>query len=1355
MNNINTSFKKIYFLLILTSLFFLISINKTHSEEKIGTIVSLKNEVFAINAEGEKRLLNLYDEILLQDEILTNELSTVTAQYNDSSTIIIKELSSFKVTDFNITGLKDIFIGVVEKGSVIIESGKIAKKNDGSMTIVLPTMTLNVKGTRFNIENNPDGTSEVSLAEDSFGNVGTISISSEGEVKTLFDTDQVISVNTETGISERPKTDDEKQELVNVSNDLIKASSIDENVIQKNLEEKLLNGSLLDANGDGVIDVSDIDIIKEGIKLEKQEKLDFIVDNSTGDNTEFLSQVLNQSDETSIGQSMDKIFESNNDLLTSVITNLASEDNTFLTTSNSETNNAIKEKIYTQMLNDFDNDNNNIALIGNIISKSDGATVERMVNFVEISDANNEGSSLSLQVLSSVADSTSFYNVDFGGEEQAQIDRLMETAVFSAANSEDGAMLLANIMSKGSEESVYMMMDTIGQVGETFTDSTLALEVLSSMADNESFEDMNFEGEGQAQFDQMMEDAVFSAATSEDGAMMLGNMMANGSEESMGMMMDTIGKVGKTFTDSTLALEVLSSMADNESFEDMNFEGEGQAQFDQMMEDAVFSAATSEDGAMMLGNMMANGSEESMGMMMDTIGQVGETFTDSTLALEVLSSMADNESFEDMNFEGEGQAQFDQMMEDAVFSAATSEDGAMMLGNMMANGSEESMGMMMDTIGKVGKTFTDSTLALEVLSSMADNESFEDMNFEGEGQAQFDQMMEDAVFSAATSEDGAMMLGNIITKSDAATVGTMLDSIATVSAKDSNSTLAAQVLSEVATTAVTNNIYFDTEKMNQFNDLVDTVAFTNTTTTADDDAAAALALATANIAEDDAADLYDASGFAFAPPYYHKDTGTIYNDDGLDKNGNSMPSSGNSMITYDAAGFNMETPYYHKDTGTIYDSDGYDKYGNSQGGGSVAWTTTQGDFPSTLTKGTGITSISLSASGVGTISYTYSGTLPDGLDLMTGSVSGTPSTVQAATSVTITATDEDNNTSNLAVNFPAVTAGGSVAWTTTQGDFPSTLTKGTGITSISLSASGVGTISYTYSGTLPDGLDLMTGSVSGTPSTVQAATSVTITATDEDNNTSNLAVNFPAVTAGGSVAWTTTQGDFPSTLTKGTGITSISLSASGVGTISYTYSGTLPDGLDLRTGSVSGTPSTVQAATSVTITATDEDNNTSNLAVNFPAVTAGGSVAWTTTQGDFPSTLTKGTGITSISLSASGVGTISYTYSGTLPDGLDLMTGSVSGTPSTVQAATSVTITATDEDNNTSNLAVNFPAVTAGGTYNAKGFSNSSPFKHQNGTAYDSDGRDYQGYNEAGYNSEGMSSADPPIYNSAYDVSPA
>ena len=56
-----------------------------------------------------------------------------------------------------------------------------------------------------------------------------------------------------------------------------------------------------------------------------------------------------------------------------------------------------------------------------------------------------------------------------------------------------------------------------------------------------------------------------------------------------------------------------------------------------------------------------------------------------------------------MDFGDEGQDQFDQMMEDAVFSAATSEDGAMMLANMMTKGSEESIGMMMDTIGMMAK----------------------------------------------------------------------------------------------------------------------------------------------------------------------------------------------------------------------------------------------------------------------------------------------------------------------------------------------------------------------------------------------------------------------------------------------------------------------------------------------------------------------------------------------------------------------------------------------------------------------------------------------------------------------------
>ena len=100
MNNINTSFKKIHSLLILTFLCFLILINKTYSEEKIGSVVALKGEIVAINTDDEKRTLDIYDDIFLFDEIVTNNSSSITIQYNDNSTVIIKSSSSLTITEF-------------------------------------------------------------------------------------------------------------------------------------------------------------------------------------------------------------------------------------------------------------------------------------------------------------------------------------------------------------------------------------------------------------------------------------------------------------------------------------------------------------------------------------------------------------------------------------------------------------------------------------------------------------------------------------------------------------------------------------------------------------------------------------------------------------------------------------------------------------------------------------------------------------------------------------------------------------------------------------------------------------------------------------------------------------------------------------------------------------------------------------------------------------------------------------------------------------------------------------------------------------------------------------------------------
>ena len=177
-------------------------------------------------------------------------------------------------------------------------------------------------------------------------------------------------------------------------------------------------------------------------------------------------------------------------------------------------------------------------------------------------------------------------------------------------------------------------------------------------------------------------------------------------------------------------------------------------------------------------------------------------------------------------------------------------------------------------------------------------------------------MMEQAVFSAADSEDGAMMLANVMTEADADTVGIMFDYISDMAENDKYSTLGAEVLSSVASTAATGDTYFDTEKMDQFYDFIDTTTYTTTTTAGDD-----------GVADD----MYDASGFSMMPPYYHRDTGTFYDNAGFDKYGNSQ-DGGVADDMYDASGFAMMPPYYHRETGTLYDMAGLDRDGNSDPG---------------------------------------------------------------------------------------------------------------------------------------------------------------------------------------------------------------------------------------------------------------------------------------------------------------------------------------------------------------------------------------------------------------------------------------
>ena len=396
------------------------------------------------------------------------------------------------------------------------------------------------------------------------------------------------------------------------------------------------------------------------------------------------------------------------------------------------------------------------------------------------------------------------------------------------------------------------------------------------------------------------------------------------------------------------------------------------------------------------------------------------------------------------------------------------------------------------------------------------------------------------------------------------------------------------------------------------------------------------------------------------------------------------------------------------------------------GGGGVTWTTTATEFSSlTLTEGSPMSSITLSATGIGTISYADNAMLPAGISLTAGIVSGTPtSSAATSTSVTFTATDGNGDTEDLVVSFPAINASGggsNVTWNATISGVPATLTENSTISSFDLSNSvndEPATVTYSVSsGSLPAGLDLFGSTVSGTPSTPSAATTVTFKVA-ETGSATNFAfrnVIFPAVDASGggsNVTWNATISGVPATLTENSTISSFDLSNSvndEPATVTYSVSsGSLPAGLDLFGSTVSGTPSTPSAATTVTFKVA-ETGSATNFAfrnVIFPAVDASGggsNVTWNATISGVPATLTENSTISSFDLSNSvndEPATVTYSVSsGSLPAGLDLFGSTVSGTPSTPSAATTVTFKVA-ETGSATNFAfrnVIFPAVDASG----------------------------------------------------------
>ncbi len=228
------------------------------------------------------------------------------------------------------------------------------------------------------------------------------------------------------------------------------------------------------------------------------------------------------------------------------------------------------------------------------------------------------------------------------------------------------------------------------------------------------------------------------------------------------------------------------------------------------------------------------------------------------------------------------------------------------------------------------------------------------------------------------------------------------------------------------------------------------------------------------------------------------------------------------------------------------------------------------------------------------------------------------------------------------------------------------------ITPIAATFTGDKAQSLTISPALPAGLvfDAATGTISGTPTAVSAATKYTISATYLGGTVVQYSINI-AVLATPTIAYTGS----PFAYTSGTAITALTPTLNDANPTSFAVSPALPAGLTLNTttGAISGTPTAVLLATSYTVTVTYPGSVTATTTISI-AVAAAPTIAYNGS----PFTYTHGTAIATLTPVTTGATPTGYTVAPALPAGLTLnpSTGVISGTPTTATAATDYVVTA-------------------------------------------------------------------------------
>jgi len=559
--NYFSCFIKIILFLSITSITFA-------NENKIGSVTELNGAIVAINDKLEERDLLIHDPIFLNEEIFVTQGSSATIQFNDSTAIIMKELTSINVSEFENSKNNPKLKAELLKGKIVIESGSIAKKDDGEMIVSITTSSLGLRGTRIDVDLKPDGKSNISLAADSFGNVGSIDVTSGGQTSSITSTEQVLEISENSEATSRDKSEDEKEIEKSVSETLIQSSKIDENEITQQLQKKLEDGKLQDANNDGIVDESDVELAKEQITDEKKLKINFIVENSKDENTEFLSNLINQSDEKNTGEVIEKIIDTSDSLVEGVVENLSDKDNKFLTTSTSEGAGLIKEKIFETIV--AKETDKSAAILSKVMAKSDDATVFSVIN--NITEKNtNQNSKLSLKVMADFSEKNSEKLESLAQNSADQIQKLTVSAVEEAASSQEDADLIGKIVSGASEEVINKVITEVTK-NSTEEKQALSAKVMKTIVETnpdkmETLSDENKENIITQTIQAAKNQSEGTSTDDLDLTNTIAEIISNSDSGTTSKILEELSNASQG-TESKLSLEVVNNLTKQENYEE-------------------------------------------------------------------------------------------------------------------------------------------------------------------------------------------------------------------------------------------------------------------------------------------------------------------------------------------------------------------------------------------------------------------------------------------------------------------------------------------------------------------------------------------------------------------------------------------------------------------------------------------------------------------------------------------------------------------------------------------------------------------------------------------------------------------